>query len=147
MMNKKTLLPFLGLAVILAALIFGVPQIIKKDASSAGQNLQEVPIPQTLNVNLSVEGLFQNKSVTIDENSSLLDLLNSLNRTDPEIKLVTKEYPGMGTLVVGMGNLSNGTSDEYWQYKVNGVMPQVGADQYMLKNGDSVDWYFGKSTQ
>lgn len=146
-MNKKTLLPFLGIAVIVAALIFGAPQIIKKDASSDSQNLQEVRTPQTLNVNLTVEGLFQNKPVTIAENSSLLDLLNSLNRSNPEIKLVTKEYSGMGTLVVGMGNLSNGTTDEYWQYKVNGVMPQVGADQYKLKNGDSVDWYFGKSTQ
>lgn len=30
-----------------------------------------------------------------------------------------------------------------WSYRVNGIMPAVGADQYALKAGDSVLWYYG----
>ena len=34
-----------------------------------------------------------------------------------------------------------------WVYKVNGVSPPVGADQYQLKEGDSVLWYWADFDQ
>jgi hypothetical protein len=30
-----------------------------------------------------------------------------------------------------------------WMYRVSGVSPTVGADQFAIKNGDSVLWYYG----
>jgi Domain of unknown function (DUF4430) len=35
-----------------------------------------------------------------------------------------------------------GVGDAGWVFKVNGVSPQVGADQVQLKDGDSVVWYW-----
>ncbi len=32
-----------------------------------------------------------------------------------------------------------------WLYKVNGVLPSVGASAYKLKEGDAVRWYFGNA--
>jgi hypothetical protein len=35
-----------------------------------------------------------------------------------------------------------GAASSGWVYKVNGVSPPVGADQYQLKDGDAVLWYW-----
>ena len=40
---------------------------------------------------------------------------------------------------------AGGTSG--WVYKVNGVSPPVGADQYALKDGDAVLWYWADFDQ
>ena len=96
-------------------------------------------------VSLTVEGLYENKSVLLSENATVLTLLQTLNATDPQLKLSTKVYAGLGTLIDGMHKNKNGTGGNYWQYKVNGVMPQIGADQFKPKNGDAILWYFGQS--
>jgi hypothetical protein len=54
-------------------------------------------------------------------------------------------YPGMGDLITGIGGFTNGTGENYWQYTVNGVYMQVGADEYAPKAGDSIVWKFMKS--
>ncbi|HVQ00436.1 MAG TPA: DUF4430 domain-containing protein [Candidatus Thermoplasmatota archaeon] len=46
------------------------------------------------------------------------------------------------TLVDSINNLASGTDGKYWQYYVNGVCPMVGADKYLVSNGDSVTWSF-----
>jgi len=46
------------------------------------------------------------------------------------------------TLVDSINNLAGGTDGMYWQYYVNGVCPMVGADKYLVSNGDSVIWSF-----
>ncbi len=62
-----------------------------------------------------------------------------------KMELTTKEYSGLGTLVESMGGNTNGTNDQYWQYKVNGIMPQIGADKLEVKSGDTIEWYFDKT--
>ena len=44
-----------------------------------------------------------------------------------------------------MYGAANGTDEKYWQYLVDGIMPQIGADQYILKDGESIEWNFEKS--
>jgi len=46
------------------------------------------------------------------------------------------------TLVDSINNRAGGTDGKYWQYYVNGVCPMVGADKYLVTNGDSVTWSF-----
>ncbi len=77
----------------------------------------------------------------------MLALLMQQNTTDPKMRLVTQEYSGLGALVTSMGGQTNGTDKQYWQYRVNGVEPQVGASGYILKNGDAVEWVFAPSAQ
>lgn len=102
---------------------------------------------KTLTVSLSVQGLYTSKQVNITEGETILQLLQAQSAQDPAMNLTTKEYAGMGTLVTGIGGSINGTGNDYWQYKVNGVSPQIGADAYVLKSGDVIDWYFGPSQE
>jgi hypothetical protein len=46
-----------------------------------------------------------------------------------------------GPYVVQIG-LFGGEGSSGWVYKVNGVSPPVGADQYVLHDGDRVLWYY-----
>lgn len=45
-----------------------------------------------------------------------------------------------------MVNSINGlkaTSSEFWLYSVNGKTPDVGADKYVTKTGDKIEWKYG----
>ena len=46
------------------------------------------------------------------------------------------------TLVNSINNAIGGTDGKYWQYYVNGELPSIGADKYLLTNGDRVKWSF-----
>jgi len=103
--------------------------------------------PQGGNISLTIENLYENKTVSITQGESVLKLLQILDTQDPSLQLSIKEYSGLGVLVVGMHGITNGINKEYWQYKVNGTMPQIGADKLILKDGDSVEWFFGESQE
>lgn len=101
--------------------------------------------PQSNSISLTIEGLYTSKTISVASDETVLQMLQTINAEDPQVQLSTKDYPGMGTLVDGMHGMKNGTDKKYWQYQVNGVMPQIGADQLKLKNGDAVEWIFGSS--
>ncbi len=46
--------------------------------------------------------------------------------------------------VTGIENLYAGDCGEEsgWMYRVNNTAPSVGADQYVLSDGDAVEWYY-----
>jgi len=46
------------------------------------------------------------------------------------------------TLINSINNASGGTDGKYWQYYVNDLLPNVGADKYLISNGDSIRWSF-----
>lgn len=102
---------------------------------------------QSSTVTLTIQSLYTNKPAKVAPDETVLEVLQGLNTQGPELALTTKEYAGMGTLVTGMHGLINGADKKYWQYKVNGIMPQIGAGDYKLKNGDSVEWFFGASQE
>ena len=133
---------------ILAAVILIVGSVFIFSPSS---NLP-VPSQQTtqnreISVSLSIDGLYDAKSITTQPDETFLSLLQRLNVTDPRLLLKTKEYSGLGVLVEGIGELQNGTDNKYWQYTVNGVMPQIGADKFIVSNGDQIEWSFKASEQ
>lgn len=132
-----------GIAVLaLVAIIFMYPGWV-----SAPTQLINQEAPQSGSVLLSVQGLYAGKQVAITQDETALEVLQKLDAADPQLRLSTKEYAGLGTLVDGMHGLKNGTDKKYWQYKVNGVMPQIGAGAYTLKTGDSVEWTFSASQE
>lgn len=52
-------------------------------------------------------------------------------------------YPEFdATLINTINNAVGGTEGKYWQYYVNGELPSVGADKYLLSNGDALTWSF-----
>ena len=104
-------------------------------------------VQSTPSISLTIAGLYTRKEIPLAKDATVLNMLQTLTASDPSLALTTKEYTGLGTLVVSMHGLKNGTNGNYWQYRVNGVMPQVGAGAYALKAGDSVEWFFGPSQQ
>jgi hypothetical protein len=141
-MNNKHLGKFiLIITVLVLALGFG---LTRSTHDPVAEIAKEIP-PRTETVILSVTGLYEAKVITVVSGETILDMLKTLNSTEPNLQLVTKDYPGLGTLVESMNGLTNGTNDNYWQYQVNGTRPQISADQFILSNGDDVKWTFAPS--
>ena len=131
------------LAVVTVVLIAGF--FVFANKLQAPLQVQNEEVPQASTIVLVIEGLYDGKPVSISSGETVLGVLKALNVEDSRLELATKEYSGLGVLVQSLAGKTNGEGEEYWQYKVNGVMPQVGADKLTLKDGDSVEWFFAKS--
>jgi hypothetical protein len=141
-MSKKTIWRMVGMGAVVIALLFGVSAIINRNEVTK----EPVQIAtQTQTITVTIEGLYSDKNVQISSSETALEILQRLDTQDEEVQLLTREYSGLGVLVESIGGNSNGMNDEYWQYKVNGVMPQIGADKLEIKNGDAIEWYFARS--
>jgi|GEM_PF-1845547 len=101
---------------------------------------------RAITVTLSIYGLYTNAPITIQEGSTMLDALTVQSARDPHMQLLTKNYQGLGAMVESIGDNKNGVGGKYWQYKINGIMPQIGASSYVLKDGDMVEWIFTRPT-
>lgn len=99
----------------------------------------------TQSITLSIQDLWINEPLTISNDQTLLELLKELSRTKPELALEVKEYQGLGTLVTKLGTHANGENNAYWQYYVNDEQPLVGADVFVPKTGDVIEWEFAPS--
>ncbi len=96
--------------------------------------------PSEISATITIQD--DSKTVSIPEGATVLAALEYLNERDKTLALEIKEYPGLGTLVQGMKGAANGTGGKYWQYFVNNEMPQIGADSYIIKDGDTIEWRF-----
>jgi hypothetical protein len=92
-------------------------------------------VPKTQSVTL----IIADKTYTTDfiASQSALALLQSVN-----IPVTVKKY-SFGTLVESINNLQN-TKDKAWIYFINGNSASVGADSYILKPGDKIEWKYLK---
>lgn len=142
-MNSKQQWRIIGIIMLTLVFVAGVASYIG-GARLSDENLSKTE-SITGSISLTIEGLYADKSVPVSQDETVLEVLQKLDATDTTLQLLTKEYSGLGTLVIGMRGWENGTGGKYWQYKVNGRMPQIGAGAYTLKDGDAVEWYFGPS--
>lgn len=131
-------------AVVVAVFVIGFGLFIATNKTAPNDTVQT---PQGGAVSVTIEGLYAEKQVSIGANETVLKMLKTLDAENPQVRLSVKEYAGLGTLVTGINGEENGIDNKYWQYKVNGVMPQIGADAYILKDGDVVEWFFALSQQ
>jgi len=72
------------------------------------------------------------------QGDTVLDLLENLERGEGII-LEKRNFPGLGVFIEAIHGVHN-TNQSYWQFWVNGEYAQVGAGQYVLKDGDKVLW-------
>ncbi len=84
--------------------------------------------------------------IAIAESDTVLSGLQK-SLKEKKVEVGTKEYNGLGTLVTKIGPQENGQGKKYWQYWVNGKHPDVGADKYLLKPGDVVEWKFTSASE
>lgn len=96
---------------------------------------------QKLEVSLAIDGVLPLDRTEVLEGTTALELLRDESAREGFV-LVTKEYAGLGTLVEQIGSSVNGTDGNYWTYTVNDVFVPIGADAYVLKSGDQIEWSF-----
>lgn len=143
-MSRHTPLYTWGAILSIAFVAFGALVFTQQQKPST--SVDTVPTAVTETVSISIDTLYEQETITINQGDTVLDVLETLDADDPRIGLVTTEYPGLGTLVVEMGGKTNGDSGAYWQYEVNGIMPPRSADTLALTAGDAVTWYFRESS-
>lgn len=105
---------------------------------------QEITTEQQT-ISISIEDIYQDESVRVKGDATVLDVLLTLDKENEQLKLTTETYDGLGTLVTRMGDNTNGDSNRYWQYTVNGIMPQIGVDALEVTEGDHIEWEFKSS--
>jgi hypothetical protein len=136
--NIRSIVTIVAVAMVLIA-----AGVFSTSKSWAPRDTQAVPIGGT--VTIAIDGM-GTTTATIDTESTVLSVLTDLDSTNEALKLGTTTYSGLGTLVTSMNGNTNGAGGRYWQYAVNGVMPLIGADQYVLAPNDIVTWTFAPST-
>jgi Domain of unknown function (DUF4430) len=100
------------------------------------------PLAQAARVSIRVEGRTQTifaRAPRLVEAQSPLEALDLASRAGEFY--VHVQQSAFGPFVDQIG-LYQSTAGSGWVYKVNGASPPVGADQYRLKDGDSVLWYW-----
>lgn len=117
---------------------------MKFDHAQAPEAVEQVS-GTDVTVSFKIGNAYQNDGFVVSEGDSVLDALIQLGTTDPALQLETQEYEGLGTLVTSMYGSENSSGNMYWQYEVNGIMPQIGADAYELTEDDAVEWKFTES--
>lgn len=58
-----------------------------------------------------------------------------------------KDYAGLGAFITQIGPAPDSAGDAFWQYWVNNVYAQVGADAYAVRPGDVIAWKFTADKQ
>lgn len=142
-MHTKLIWKVVGIGILFFAFIAGVSVYTSQAPASIDRGSEAAVQMRTITI--SIENLYFHRQATITAGDTVLKMLQQLDAQDPQLQLSIKEYSGLGTLVESMNGIKNGDQNKYWQYKVNGIMPQIGADQYELYEGDIVEWYFETS--
>lgn len=73
-----------------------------------------------------------------EEGRTALEILKGIKPVE------TKAYTGIGEMVVGIDGVKPEDSSEFWAFYVNGKQAQVGADQYVTKKGEKIEWKLEK---
>jgi hypothetical protein len=135
MRNQKT-----KITVTIATLIVGAAAVLgftflakdkpqennQQQSQTTQQQSTPAPSPQTSAPEVKYDGV---------------DGKNALELLQQSHKLETKTFEGMGVLVTSIDGKA-ADFDHFWALYVNGQQSQVGADAYITKAGDKLEWKF-----
>jgi hypothetical protein len=96
-----------------------------EQSAQSEQSGQEQKVEEVSNVPVEYAGV---------EGKSAMDLLKSSHTVE------TAEYAGIGEYVVSINGVKADSTSNFWGFYVNGKQAQVGASQYISKNGDLIEW-------
>jgi len=148
MSKKNKIFVLLAIIIVVVILVLSWQATSQNQGQNKPQGVVTTVMPvRNMAVNLFIDGMqVSTSNMEIRESSTVFQLLESANTNDPAFALQFKNYDKMGILVEGISGKINGQDKKYWQYSVNGIQPMVGADKYVLKNDDKVEWFFKESS-
>lgn len=88
--------------------------------------------------------ILKKENIEFYENESAFELLLRVCKEN-KIKLLFSENPGLDSkFVTEINNIKSGDAGDMsgWIYYINNESLTVAADDYIIKNGDSVKWYY-----
>ena len=109
--------------VVIIAVIGVIYALTRTATAPTGNNASDSAVQQVPSSSISYQGM---------DGRNALDLLKVFHRVD------TKDT-SFGPMVVGIDGLEPDSS-HYWAFYINGKMADVGAAQYITKNGDTLEW-------
>ncbi len=112
-----------------------------KDVVSTNIASDATTTREMFDITLTIEGVAPTTTHTILEGVTALSLVQTVSQVRG-FEFKTKKYAGMGELVEKMGALENGREGKFWHYYINGALAPVGADAYIIKKGDAIEWRF-----
>ena len=101
-----------------------------------------------ITVSLRIEGvdepLYYSKAIGLEEGATVAELMAAVNETEdsPDIAITDSTYGSYVSEVGGLAEFSHGDMSG-WSYRVNGLSPTFGMDEYILEDGDEVVYFFG----
>jgi len=82
------------------------------------------------------------ENIKLREGKTVFDLLKKVTQEN-NLEFSFKEYPDLGVFIESIDNVRNDSkTNKWWQYWVNGEYDQVGASNFILKDGDLVKWKY-----
>lgn len=92
-----------------------------------------------VNCVLLVAGEQKYESQINKENESLYDLMIELQNDNIDFSFQGKDFPGLGFFVDEINGIK-GEPGAYWLYYINNKKAETGITNYILKNGDIINW-------
>jgi hypothetical protein len=141
-MKNKKIISLIILIVVLLAVVYFFPKFFPKKIDFLNQNSEQ----NLGKINLTIDyssGLTQNFTGNFEEGMTAFGFLKIFSQKE-NFSVLTKDYD-FGIFIESIGEKKNGEGGNYWLYYVNGQMPPVAADKYVLKSGDKVEFKFEKS--
>ena len=92
---------------------------------------------QKLNIFLQV--LDKEYKIAMREGQTVYAAMEQLSIDDETFKFKYTENPGLGKFIYEINGIKN-SAGNYWIYYVNGKEAPVGVSNYILKEGDIINW-------
>jgi len=139
MKEKKLILILGGILILLVILVSGNRQSAtpptQLENSSAIQPLVSPVEKFTLLIDFRGSAQKISQSLDFQKGENLLDTMLKTN-----LKIETKTYAGLGSIIEGINGFKSGADGKYWQYWINSKYSQVGASAYQIQPGDVIEW-------
>lgn len=87
--------------------------------------------------------LLKIENAAFEDGESVMDVLRR-EAKNAKLHMETKDTPGMGTYLEGIGNLYEFDAGELsgWLYRVNGEFLGIASSEYKLSDGDAVEFLY-----
>jgi len=118
-----------------------VPQIVPKALSDeTNQTGSKALSEEVKGIFISLQVLDKNYEIKIDDGGNVFEAMKKLqDEKEKGFSFNYKEYAGLGYFVDEINGIK-GSAGKYWIYYINGKQASTGILQYVVKNGDIIEW-------
>lgn len=138
MSRKELIMTVIGAAVVVSLSISAIAVISSMDVGSLDRN-----VTVTVIVDFGDGSVLRLEHVTTSNRTVFGALMEAARPCHGNFTVRWTYWAQYDSVLVDeINGIRNGEDGRYWQYWVNGEYGNVGADRYVLKGGEVVEWRF-----